>query len=150
MSKFSSEKVVYFLQRFGAKKYFKLTYQSNFYGPYSGKVRYLLNTLNDSYIMGYSDMGSKPFDPLTLVADGYNEVRGYIEAKPELRVIAVKTIEFLNGFYSDFALKLLSFIDFVSQQEKSLNREIITSNLESWSDRKRSMFSTPKYLDTSL
>ena len=150
VSEFSSEKVAYFLQRFGARKYFKLTYQPNFYGPYSGKVRYLLNTLNGSYIMGYSDMNKKPFELLTLVADGYDEVKKYVEAKPELKAIASKTVEFLNGFYSDFALELLSSIDFISQQEKSLNRDIVTSKLESWSDRKHSMFSNPKYLDISL
>lgn len=150
VSEFSSEKVAYFLQRFGARKYFKLTYEPNFYGPYSGKVRYLLNTLSGSYIMGYSDMSKKPFEPLTLVANGYKEVQKYIEARSELKSIAIKTIGFLNGFYSDFALELLSSIDFISRQEKSLNREIVTNKLESWSDRKRSMFSNPKYLDISL
>ncbi len=150
VSEFSSEKVAYFLQRFGAGKYFKLNYQPNFYGPYSGKVRFLLNTLNGSYIMGYSDMNKKPFEPLTLVADGYEEVKNFIEAKPELKEIAEKTIKFLYGFYSDFALELLSSIDFISQQEKSLNRDIVTGKLESWSNRKRSMFSNPKYLDISL
>ncbi|MBC6401771.1 MAG: macro domain-containing protein [Ekhidna sp.] len=149
-SEFSSEKVTYFLQRFGAKKYFKLTYQPNFYGPYSGKVRFLLTTLNGSYIMGYSDMNKKPFDPLTLVADGYEDVIKYVEQKPELETIAKKTIDFLNGFYSDFALELLSSIDFISQQKKTLNREIVVSQLKTWSDRKISMFSNPKYLDISL
>jgi len=150
VSEFSSEKVAYFLQRFGAYKYFKLTYLPNFYGPYSGKVRYLLNLLNGSYIMGYSDMNKKPFEPLTLVADGYEDVKKHIERKPELKLIATKTTEFLNGFYSDFGLELLSSIDFISQKEKSLNREIVVSKLETWSDRKRSMFSNPKYLDISL
>ncbi|UII32694.1 macro domain-containing protein [Fulvivirga ulvae] len=150
ISEFSSEKVAYFLQKFGARKYFKLTYQPNFYGPYSGKVRFLLNALNGSYIMGYSDMNKKPFEPLTLIADGYEEVRRFVEAKPELKKIAENTIEFLNGFYSDFALELLSSIDFISEQEKSLDRNIINERLESWSDRKRSMFSNPKYLDISL
>lgn len=150
VSEFSSEKVAYFLQRFGARRYFKLTYEPNFYGPYSGKVRYLLNALNGSYIIGYSDMNKKPFEPLTLVADGYEEVKKYIEMKPELKSIAIKTINFLNGFYSDFALELLSSIDFISLSEKSFNRKIIINKLETWSDRKRSMFSNPKYLDISL
>ncbi|MEQ8471904.1 MAG: macro domain-containing protein [Marinoscillum sp.] len=150
VSEFASEKVAYFLQKFGAWKYFKLTYQPNFYGPYSGKVRFLLNALNGSYIMGYSDMSKKPFEPLTLIADGYEEVKEFVESKPELKKIAKKTIEFLNGFYSDFALELLSSVDFISEQEKSLNRDLISSKLETWSDRKRSMFSNPKYLDISL
>ena len=54
VSEFSSEKIAYFLQRFGAKDTFKLEFQPNFYGPYSGKVKHVLYYLNGSYIIGYS------------------------------------------------------------------------------------------------
>lgn len=150
VSEFSSEKVCYFLQKFGAEKYLKLSYSPNFYGPYSGKVRFLLNALNGSYIMGYSDMNKKPFDPLTVVADGYNEVTNYIENKPELYEIAKKTIDFLNGFYSDFALELLSSIDYITTKNKTFDKDVISQKLEEWSDRKRSLFSNPKYIDVSI
>jgi len=150
VSEFSSEKVCYFLQKFGAKKYFKLDFKQNFYGPYSGKVRFLLNVLNGSYLMGYSDMNKKPFEPLTLIADGYEEVKSYIENKPELFEIANKTIEFLRGFYSDFALEMLSSVDFVANKNKSFEKELIKSELENWSYRKSNMFQNPKYLDVSI
>ncbi|HEX7845109.1 MAG TPA: macro domain-containing protein [Chitinophagaceae bacterium] len=150
VSEFSSEKVCYFLQKFGAKKYFKLEFEANFYGPYSGKVRFVLNAINGSYIMGYSDMDKKPFDPLTLVGDAYEAVKNYVEQNPELLQIANKTIIFLRGFYSDFALELLSSIDYISTKEKTLDKLIISKRLEEWSNRKRSMFSNPKYLDISL
>ena len=150
VSEFSSEKVSYFLQRFGAEKYFKLQFSPNFYGPYSGKVRYVLNALNGSYIMGYSDMDKKPFEPLTLVADGFNEVKNHIHNKPELVKIAEDTINFLNGFYSDFALELLSSIDFIALKEKTFDKQVISDRLSEWSDRKQSMFSNPKYIDISI
>lgn len=150
VSEFSSEKVSYFLQRFGAHKYFKLQYSPYFYGPYSGKVRYVLNALNGSYIMGYSDMNKKPFEPLTLVADGYDEVKKHVEKKPELKMIANNTTDFLNGFYSDFALELLSSIDFIVSKENSFNKEVISKKLNDWNDRKQSMFSNPKYIEISV
>ncbi len=150
VSEFSSEKVCYFLQRFGAKKYFKLEFEPNFYGPYSGKVRFVLNALNGSYIMGYSDMDKKPFEPLTLVSDGYETVKNHIENNPELIVISQKTIKFLTGFYSDFALELFSSIDYLTIKNKTMNKEIISKQLEDWSDRKRSLFSNRKYLDISI
>ncbi len=150
VSEFSSEKVSYFLQRFGAKKYFKLQFTPNFYGPYSGKVRFVLNALNGSYIMGYSDMDKKPFEPLTLVSDGFNDVKNHIENKPELAIIAKNTTDFLNGFYSDFALELLSSIDFIASTEKTFDIQIISNKLNDWSDRKQSMFSNPKYIDISV
>ena len=150
VSEFSSEKVSYFLQKFGAKEYFKLQFAPKFYGPYSGKVRFILNAINGSYVMGYSDMNKKPFEPLTLVADGYNDVINYINSKPELEIIAKNTTNFLNGFYSDFALELLSSIHFIVSSEKSFDKEIITNKLNEWSDRKQSMFSNPKYIDISI
>lgn len=150
VSEFSSEKICYFLQRLGARKYFKLNFAPNFYGPYSGKVKYLLNILNGSYIMGYSDMNKKPFEPLTLVADGYDDVKKHIENDEILFGIANKTTKFLNGFYSDFALELLSSLDFLSLEFNSTNIDELTQKLESWSDRKRSLFSNPKYIHISI
>lgn len=150
VSEFSSEKICYFLQRFGAKKHFNLDYTPYFYGPYSGKVRFVLNVLNGSYIMGFNDMNKRPFEPLVMVSDGYVTVKSHIESNPELYHIAKKTIDFLTGFYSDFALELLSSIDFISTNENSFETKVISEQLENWSNRKRSLFSNQKYIDISV
>ncbi len=150
VSEFSSEKVCYFLQKFGAKKYFKLKYTPNFYGPYSGKVRYILNVLNGSYIMGYSDMNKKPFEPLTLLSDGYEMVNTYIRDNDELRDITQKTTKFLNGFYSDFALELLSSVDYIVSVNKTYEKDLIIKELSEWNDRKRSLFSNEKYIEITV
>ncbi len=150
VSEFSSEKICYFLQIFGAKKYFKLKYSPNFYGPYSGKVKYILNILNGSYIMGYSDMNKKPFEPLTLLADGYETVKDYITSDTELSVIAKKTTNFLNGFYSDFALELLSSTYFIVSENKTFDKELVLTKLSKWNDRKRSLFSNDKYIEIAI
>ena len=150
VSEFSSEKVCYFMQRFGAEQYFKLKFQPNFYGPYSGKVRYVLNELNGSYIMGYSDMDKKPFAPLTLVSDGYSVVEDYINNRPVLKEIVEKTSNFLTGFYSDFALELLSSVDYIVCQENTFDKTIVWEKLNGWSNRKRSVFSNPDYIELSL
>jgi hypothetical protein len=150
VSEFSSEKVCYFLQRFGAEKYFKLEFKPKFYGPYSGKVRFVLNALNGSYIMGYSDMNKKPFDPLTLISDGYDTVKNQIQSNNELHDIADKTIRFLEGFYSDFALELLSSIDYLAVKDKTTDIKKIQKGIESWSSRKSTKFSNQKYLEISL
>ena len=69
VSEFSAEKIVYFLQRFGAKETFKLEFQPNFYGPYSGKVKRVLYYLNERYITGFSSKDKKPFVELSLMMD---------------------------------------------------------------------------------
>jgi O-acetyl-ADP-ribose deacetylase (regulator of RNase III) len=150
VSEFSSEKVCYFLQRFGAKKYFKLDFEPKFYGPYSGKVRYVLNALNGSYLMGYSDMDKRPFEPLTLVADGLKTVEDFIANDKELVGIAARTKNFLNGFYSDFALELLSSVDYIVSTMKVFDKIVVSKKLEEWSDRKSNLVANPKYLDISM
>ncbi|MDR3260084.1 MAG: macro domain-containing protein [Fusobacteriaceae bacterium] len=150
VSEFSSEKVCYFLQKFGAKKYFNLNYEPKYYGPYSGTVKRLLYVLNGSYIMGYSDMNKKPFDPLLLVTDGYKDVVEYIEKNKDLQKICNITTECLSGFYSDFALELLSSVDYIVDKEKTFDKDIIKKKLEEWSKRKTDMFSNSRYIDISL
>jgi len=150
VSEFSSEKICYFLQKFGAQKYFKLKYEPNFYGPYSGKVRYVLNALNGSYVMGYSDMSKKPFEPLTLISDGYESVKNFVEEDLELLKIANDTKTFLNGYYSDFALELLSSIDYIASENQTFEKQIISQKLMEWNDRKQSLFSNPRYIEISI
>lgn len=150
VSEFSSEKVCYFLQRFGAKEYFKLDYKPNFYGPYSGKVKYVINYLNGSYIMGYSAMDKKPFEALDLVSDGFEKVESYILSRPDLVQIVKKTESFLDGFYSEFALELLSTVDYISLNKNTFDIEIIKGELESWSERKRTLFSNDRFLNISI
>ncbi len=147
VSEFSSEKVCYFLQKFGAERFFKLHYEPKYYGPYSGKVRYVLNALNGSYIMGYSNMDKKPFDSLSLVADGYEEVKEIVNNDDRLNEIATKTTAFLSGFYSDFGLELLSSIDYIMTQHGTLSSEEIHHHLSEWSSRKEQLFSDLSYID---
>lgn len=150
VSEFAGEKICYFLQRFGAEKYFKLEYTPHFYGPYSGKVRFVLAALNGSYLMGYSDMDKKTFEPLTLIADGYDDVVSYIENNPSLKSIGDRTMKFLEGFYSDFSLELLSSVDYIINKEKTLDSDLIYGKLCGWNDRKRSMFDNKEYIELAV
>lgn len=148
VSEFTAEKIAYFLQRFGAKDFFKLEYQPNFYGPYSGKVKHVLYYLNGSYIMGYSSKDKKPFEELGLVQDAEADVNDFLN-KPEnatYKSIAEKTKKFLTGFYSTFGLELLSTIDFIITEKKVSTVEDITRHLQQWSDRKKTLFSNQRFI----
>lgn len=147
VSEFSSEKVCYFLQKFGAQDIFKLHFEPKYYGPYSGKVRYVLNSLNGSYIMGYSDMNKKPFDSLSLISDSYPDVKRIVENNPVLLNIASKTESFLDGFYSDFALELLSTVDYIMSGQKEMSTDDIYAQVSKWSYRKSKLFSDKKYIE---
>lgn len=151
VSEFASEKIAYFLQRFGAKETFKLEFQPNFYGPYSGKVKHVLYYLNGSYIMGYSSKDKKPFEELGIVPNAELDVNNFLD-KPEnieYKAIVDKTKKFLNGFYSPFGLELLSTIDFIMSEKKVETQEAIVKELENWSDRKKTMFTNPNFIQVA-
>jgi O-acetyl-ADP-ribose deacetylase (regulator of RNase III) len=152
VSEFSSEKIAYFLQRFGAREIFKLEFQPDFYGPYSGKVKHVLYYLNGSYIMGYSSKDKKPFEELGLIPDAESEVNEFLN-KPENathKKTVEKTKSFLTGFYSPFGLELLSTIDFIISEKNAKTSEAITLELENWSDRKKTLFTNQKFIQIAI
>jgi O-acetyl-ADP-ribose deacetylase (regulator of RNase III)/uncharacterized protein YwgA len=151
-SEFAAEKIAYFLQRFGAKDVFKLEFQPNFYGPYSGKVKHVLYYLNGSYISGYSSKDKKPFDELGLMLDAEKDVNEYLaeQEHSHFKEIVQKTKAFLSGFYAAFALELLSTIDFIITNNKTKSIEDITRHLENWSDRKKTLFTNPKFITLAV
>lgn len=151
-SEFTAEKIAYFLQRFGAKDAFKLEFQPNFYGPYSGKVKHVLYYLNGSYISGYSSKDKKPFDELGLMLDAEKEVNEYLDAKEnsDYKEIVEKTKAFLSGFYADFGLELLSTVDFIIADKKTKSIEEISQHLIDWSNRKKTLFTNPKFISLAV
>jgi hypothetical protein len=102
--------------------------------------------------MGYSAKDKKPFDELSLVMDAENEVEKYIN-QPEnkaYKIIVEKTKSFLRGYYSPFGLELLSTIDFIREDKDKNDTESILIELEKWSDRKRSLFANPIFVNKAL
>jgi O-acetyl-ADP-ribose deacetylase (regulator of RNase III) len=152
VSEFTAEKIAYFLQRFGAKDAFKLEFQANFYGPYSGKVKHVLYYLNGSYIVGYSSKDKKPFDELGLMMDAENEVNDFLNQKgnESYQEIVSKTKSFLTGYYADFGLELLSTIDFIMTENNTKSIDEISKHLANWSDRKKTMFNNPKFISLAV
>ncbi len=148
VSEFASEKIAYFLQRFGAKRAFNLEFQPNFYGPYSGKVKHVLYYLNGSYLVGYNSKDKKPFEELGLITEAENEVSAFLNLpnNNEFRIIVDRTKSFLSGFYSPFGLELLSTIDFIMDTKNVKTQDEIFNELERWSDRKKTKFNNPNFI----
>ncbi len=152
VSEFASEKIAYFLQKFGAKESFRLEFQPNFYGPYSGKVKRVLYHLNGSYLTGFSAMDKKPFEELGLLMNSERTVTAYL-SKPENREhlqIVNDTKEFLSGYYSNFALELLSTVDYISNKIASRDEKEIRAEVETWSSRKKNLFADAKFISKAI
>lgn len=150
VSEFSAEKIAYFLQRFGAGREFNLEFKQHFYGPYSGKVKHVLYYLNGSYIFGYSAKDKRPFEELGIVPDGNEIVEAYLSQHTKLKGIVSATKEFLAGFYSAFGLELLSTVDFIMQKTGCASIEVIKHQLDSWNDRKRTLFNNDRFIQLAV
>ena len=152
VSEFASEKIAYFLQRFGAKDVFKLDFHPELYGPYSGKVKHVLYYLNGSYIFGYSSKDKKPFEELGLISDAEIDVEDYLKSQNNNEYLAVvqKTKNFLKGFYSYYGLELLSSVDYIMNENKTNSIEVITNQLENWNKRKKTLFTNPKFIKIAV
>lgn len=152
-SVFAAEKTIYFMQRFGAKKTFKIDFAPYYYGPYSGgKVAHILYRINGSYIKGMGGMQNRPFDYIWLIDGAKSEADRYIDENKdkELREICNKTMHFLRGYYSNYSLELLSSVDYLLENAPSLKNwrntytdevlDVLEREIQGWSKRKEQMF----------
>ena len=152
-SVFAAEKLIYFMQRFGAKNYFKIDFKPYYYGPYSGgKVAHVLYHMNGSYIKGMGGMENRPFDYIWLIDGSDKEANAFIEEYKDesLRRICDKTKKFLRGYYSNYSLELLSSVDYLLENTPSLKNwrnceidyvlGILEDEISKWSKRKEHMF----------
>lgn len=161
-SEFASEKIVYFLQRFGASDIFKVQYQGSYYGPYSGKVRYVLRYLNGSYLMGMGELQQKPFEPIWILANSAKDAKDYLGRQENTDYICItnEVKQFLTGYYSNFALELLATMDFILTHDDRLRQwysrdenetvTLIMNDIANWSARKERLFSDPKCIHKAL
>jgi O-acetyl-ADP-ribose deacetylase (regulator of RNase III) len=150
VSEFACEKICYFLQRFGAENEFKLSFKPETYGPYSGKVRHLLYALNGSYISGYSSKARKPFEALNLMMDSEKDMLAFLDERPEQKEVVEKTKLFLSGYYSAFALELLSSVDFIAKSEGKYDYETVSRKLQDWNTRKNRLFVKEGFVGKSV
>ena len=152
-SVFAAEKLIYFMQRFGAKDLFKIDFKPYYYGPYSGgKVAHVLYHMNGSYIKGMGGMENRPFDYIWLIDGAGQEANNYIDRcmNSSLREICEKTKQFLQGYYSNYSLELLASVDYLLENVPTLQSwrtkdmgyvlDILEQEIQGWSKRKKQMF----------
>ena len=161
-SVFAAEKLIYFMQRFGAADIFKIEYKPYYYGPYSGgKVSHILYALNGSYIKGMGGMENRPFDYIWLLNDIEQDVKQFMDNAKNaflLHDICDKTMIFLRDYYSNYSLELLSSVDYILKNTPTLQNwrsyddntvlGILTKEIRRWSKRKEQLFRY-NYLETA-
>ena len=136
---FAANKLAYFLQRSGES--LRLKFVPFTYGPYAQAVEKVLYSLNGKYLKGMEQMEARPFEPLKLNYEKYNEVHDYIkknlDTSQHQRLDNLFTI--IDGFESTLSLEILSSIDFLLSENSKLNNEELLIRIQSWNDRKKEL-----------
>lgn len=139
-SLFAANKLAYFLQRKGQK--LNLDFKPHYYGPYAIGVEKVLYHLNGVYLKGMEQGNAKPFEPLQLNYEKWDEIKQYINTElsfeDEQRVKSL--IQFLAGFTSELSLEILATVDFIVAQNPRYSIDEVINAITNWNIRKKELF----------
>lgn len=139
-SLFAANKLAYFLQRKGQK--LKLDFKPYYYGPYAIGVEKVLYHLNGVYLKGLEQGEAKPFEPLRLNYEKWDEVNDYVHKKLDSQDLerVQSLIHFLSGYTSELSLEILATVDFILEENPAFSLDEVMQQIASWNDRKRFLF----------
>lgn len=133
-------------------------YEAKKFGPYSDKLRHLLDGLDGSYLNSDKRIAdSSPLDPIWFADAKRDKVQAYLasEGRDWLPALA-KTTEVIDGFESPFGMELLSTVDWlVSQEGATRDTNAVMDGISAWpagspwAERKRKLF-TSDQIDLAL
>ena len=146
---FSAVKSVYFLQKFGAEKIFNMKFEKYIYGPYCDQVRHVLHAIDGGYIRGFADMTKKPFEPFDVIPEKMSEVKYKVESDILLNDIVTRTCQFLDGFWDDFSLELMSSVDYLISVRPDASADEVYDLLGAWNERKKKLFADKDKVKTA-
>ncbi|WP_395711739.1 macro domain-containing protein [Reyranella sp.] len=109
---------------------------ANRYGPYSDKVRHLLDSLDGSYLTCERRVAdARPFDPIRFRHDRQDRIGAYLtspEASPYRPALNAAS-EVIDGFQSPHGLELLATVDWLNRESGvALESKAMMSAIASW------------------
>jgi O-acetyl-ADP-ribose deacetylase (regulator of RNase III) len=140
------QKLGYFLERCviksGLTNSLDFQFGANKYGPYSDRLKHLLNGLDGSYLHCDKRLGDAgPFDAIRFDYSKQDKVAAFLttpEAKTYGAALA-QTSRLIDGFESPLSMELLATVDWlVSRQSVEPTVDAIRSRLKSWPGGKSS------------
>lgn len=134
-SVFAANKLAYFLQESGEN--LKLRFVQYDYGPYAQQIDKVLYALNGKYLKGLEQMNAKPFEPLELNYQYFDEVMEYVKIKlsHEQRSRLTNLFKVIDGFESSLSLEILSSTHFILRQNPSIDQDELLQKVK-WTIRK--------------
>jgi O-acetyl-ADP-ribose deacetylase (regulator of RNase III) len=111
-------------------------FSANRYGPYSDKVRHLLDSLDGSYLTCERRVAdARPFDPIRFRHDRRDRISVYLttpEASPYRPALDAAS-DIIDGFQSPHGLELLATVDWLNRRsDVALDGEAMMVAIASW------------------
>jgi len=136
-SLFAANKLAYFLQRMGQN--LRLDFKPHLYGPYAIGVEKVLYHLNGTYLKGLEQGVAKPFEPLKLNYEKWDDVLDYVQKMSESdRSRLHQLLVFLKNFTSELSLEILASVDFILASHPEYTVKQVADSL--WTKRKQKLF----------
>lgn len=139
-SLFAANKLAYFLQRLGED--LRLQFKPHYYGPYALGVEKVLYHLNGVYLKGMEQHQIKPFEPLQLNYEKYEEVEEYVnhQLNAEQQKRVQNLFRLVGNYCSELSLEILATTDFIMQDHPDYSLDEVLHAISGWSDRKDRLF----------
>jgi O-acetyl-ADP-ribose deacetylase (regulator of RNase III) len=133
---FAANKLAYFLQESGEN--LRLKFERHTYGPYAQAMDKVLYALNGKYLKGLEQMSAKPFEPLQLNYERYQEVVDYInkELSTDQKHRLDNLFKAIDGFESALSLEVLSSTHYAKKNHPELTKDQLISKVQ-WTERKQ-------------
>lgn len=133
---FAANKLAYFLQESGEN--LKLKFEQHTYGPYAQAMDKVLYALNGKYLKGLEQMSARPFEPIQLNYERYQEVVDFInkELSAEQKLRLDNLFKAIDGFESTLSLEVLSSTHFAKKKHPELTKDQLIDKVQ-WTERKR-------------
>lgn len=135
------QKLAYFLERYvvaiGLKNSMNFQFAARKFGPYSDRLKHLLDALDGSYLHCDKRLGDAgPFDIIRFDYSKRDKVSAFLTtpAAKEYSAALMETSKLIDGFESPLSMELLSTVDWlVSHDSVDPTVDAVKAKLKTWS-----------------
>ncbi len=122
----------------------RLDFQPGRYGPYSDKVRIVLQEMEGRYTEGFGDgtANTLSFDPIRVTEEGDRELDRYLQSEPGLtmRELADRVLVVTDGYEDPYGVELLASTWYVAQTQRTQDPAEVARGVRAWTKRKSQIF----------
>jgi O-acetyl-ADP-ribose deacetylase (regulator of RNase III) len=131
------QKLMYFASHFEPK--LALEYAPGRYGPYSERVRHLVQEMEGTFLEGFGD-GNNPvleLNPIAPTSSGLEKSDAYLATHATIEEATInKVLQLIEGFESPYGTELLASTHWVMSRQDATDPHTAALAVRQWTQRK--------------